>query len=293
MKSLFIILLCSTFIHPQSQENIPAEIKEEIDKGIDHYNLALYEDSKRIFLDILYSDEGKKYEAEIRFHIGLALFYEEKPELAFIQWKQIIKKYPTSERAKLLNRYISNRFREFSEDETIRDEDFAFSQDDKTGRLFWKSIPLNAKFFFDDLQDGETAVKFYEGLIKKYDDPNKKLNFLYYLFLIYAGYNGSYYGYENTDTESGEKNISDKDSEKKVIEILSQMENFVASENDPNHSILVQCYYLWGVRKSGSKLFSGRVRVNKHSKPYFEKVIELTENEQNNIYRIFSQHWLK
>ena len=70
MKLFLFILLSYSSSYSQSQENIPAEIKEEIDKGIDYYNLSLYEDSKKIFLDLLYSDDGKKYEAEIRYHLG-------------------------------------------------------------------------------------------------------------------------------------------------------------------------------------------------------------------------------
>ena len=70
------------------------------------------------------------------------------------------------------------------------------------------------------------------------------------------------------------------------------MENYVEGVNDLNYPKLVQCYYLWAIRRSNSKMFSGKVKVNKNSKPYFEKVIKLTENDQNNIYRIFSQHWL-
>ena len=70
------------------------------------------------------------------------------------------------------------------------------------------------------------------------------------------------------------------------------MEEIITDEADLNYSQLVQVYYLWGVKKSGSKLFSGRVKVNKDSKPLFKKVIELTENNPNNIYRIFSEHWL-
>ena len=141
------------------------------------------------------------------------------------------------------------------------------------------------------MQDGETAVRFYQQLIEKYDDPNKKFNFLSSLFLLYAGYNGSDFGYKNS-IEYEKAAISDKASEKEIIEILSQMESYVDGENDINFTTLVQFYYLWGVRRSNSKIFSGKVKVNKKSKPFFEKVIELTENNKNNIYRIFSEHWL-
>lgn len=291
MKFLLVSLLfCSSF-YSQSQDKIPDNIQEKINKAKDYYAISLFAESKKLLVELLYSEEGKRYEAEIRYHMGIASYYEENYNSALNQWNQIIKKYPTNQRSKEVSRTFAGNFRKFSEDELIRDENFEYSQDYKTAKLFWKSIPLDQKLFFGDLQNVETAVKFYEELIIKYDDPNKKFNFLSHLFLLYSGYNGSDFGYKNF-TESGRDYMSDKDSEKKVIDILSQMESYVNGENDTNFSLLVQCYYLWGVRRSNSKIFSGKVKVNKKSKPYFEKVIELTENNKNNIYRIFSQHWL-
>ena len=291
MKLFLFILLFYSSSYSQSQEKIPPSIQQKINKAKDYYDISLFEESKKLLVELLYSEDGKKYEAEIRFHMGLASYYEEEYKSAFNQWNQIIKKYPSSERAKVLNRMSSLRLREFSENEAILHENFEYNEDNKTAMLFWKIEPLNKKLFFSDLQNGETAVRFYEELIIKYDDPSKKFNFLSYLFLIYAGYNGSFYGYKNGNDEKA-SNISDKDSEKKVIEILSQMENYVEGVNDLNYPKLVQCYYLWAIRRSNSKMFSGKVKLNKNSKPYFEKVIKLTENDQNNIYRIFSQHWL-
>ena len=61
MKFLLYILLTFSFTYPQSQENIPPKIQQKIDKGIDYYNLSLYEDSKKIFLDIL---------ATLTLHLG-------------------------------------------------------------------------------------------------------------------------------------------------------------------------------------------------------------------------------
>ena len=94
MKFLLYILLTFSFIYPQSKEKIPPKIQQEINRGIDYYNLSLYEDSKKIFLDILYSDEGKKYEAEIRYHLGLSSLYERNFADTKIQWKLLIKKFP-------------------------------------------------------------------------------------------------------------------------------------------------------------------------------------------------------
>jgi len=293
MKFLLVILLFASSSFSQSQDKIPLNIQEKLNKAKDYYDIHLFDESKKILVELLYSEDGKKYEAEIRYHMGIASYFEENFNSAFNQWKQVIKKYPTSERSKELSRTFAGNFRKFSEDEVMQDENFEYTEDYKTAKLFWKSIPLDHKLFFGDLQNVETAVKLYEELIVKYDDPNKKFNFLSHLFLLYSGYNGSYYGYRNGDYEMTGNPISDKDSEKIVIEILSQMESYVDGENDINFATLVQCYYLWGVRRSNSKLFSGKVKVNKKSKPYFEKVIELTENnKKSNIYRIFSEHWL-
>ena len=79
----------------------------------------------------------------------------------------------------------------------------------------------------------------------------------------------------------------------KVVYILAKMKDLINDEIDPNYARFIQAYYLWGIKTSDSKLFSGKVKVNKTSRPYFERVIKLTENNENNIYRIFSQHWLK
>ena len=70
------------------------------------------------------------------------------------------------------------------------------------------------------------------------------------------------------------------------------MEEQVTDETDQNYGKLIQAYYLWAIKTSDSEFFTGKVKVNKLSKPYFEKVIEMSEGDQNNIYRTFSQHWL-
>ena len=104
MKFLVVILIFASSSYSQSEEKIPLKIQQKIDKGIDYYNLSLYEDSKKIFLDLLYTDDGKKYEAEIRYHLGLISFYERNSYDAQIQWKKLIKKFPSNKRSKELSR---------------------------------------------------------------------------------------------------------------------------------------------------------------------------------------------
>jgi len=290
MKKLILILFVPFVLIGQTN-NIPPSVQEKINQAKDYYDLTLYEDSKKLLLELLHSDEGKDGESEIRYHLGLASFYEGNTNSAMIQWKQVIRKYPTSERARELNRMMANYISSEDENEYFREEEFEYNDDIKSGFRFWTPIALNEKLFLGDLKNPEGALSFYEKLIHKYDDPEKKFHFLAATFLILSGYNSNDYGYKNQKANP-EGKPSYNNHERRIKVILAQMEEKVTDENDPNYYSLVRAYYLWGVRRSGSRLFSGRVKVNKYSKPFFEKVIELTENSPNNIYRIFSEHWL-
>ena len=50
MKLFLFILLSYSSSYSQSQEKIPPKTQDKIEKGIDYYNLSLYEDSKKYFL---------------------------------------------------------------------------------------------------------------------------------------------------------------------------------------------------------------------------------------------------
>ncbi len=82
----------------------------------------MYEESKKIFLDLLYSDEGKKYEAEIRYRLGLTSFYERNFADAKIQWKMLIKKFPTHKRSRELSRTADRWGRVEGERESNKEE---------------------------------------------------------------------------------------------------------------------------------------------------------------------------
>ena len=170
---------------------------------------------------------------------------------------------------------------------------FKYYDDKRLALLFWTPIPLNEKLFWGDLKNPKGALEYYSKLINKYDAPNKKFQLLYHSFLIRAGFNSNNYGFKNQKNAPGNANLPSSTSHASAVKsLIATMEKLITDEADPNYGQLVQVYYLWGVKKSGSKLFSGRVKVNKDSRLLFKKVIELTENNPNNIYRIFSEHWL-
>lgn len=301
MKQLVLIIFVPLVLIGQTN-SLPQSVQEKINQAIDYYDVSLFEDSKKLLLELLHSEEGKNDEAEIRYQLGLASFYDGNINDARIQWKQIILKYPTHERSRQLNRIMSNYISSSEEKEIFREEEFEYSDDLRQVFRFWTPIPLNEKLFWGDLKDPQTAIDYYNKLIEKYDDPIKKFQLLYYTFLIYAGINDDGFGYKNHmagNTGFGLKKTNtnyvanDFQTGQTVNFILKRMEEQVTDETDPNYGNLIQAYYLWAIKTSDSAFFSGKVKVLPLSKPFFEKVIEMTEGDENNIYRTFSQHWLQ
>jgi tetratricopeptide (TPR) repeat protein len=298
MKQLILIILVPLVLIGQTN-NLSPTVQEKINQAKDCYDVSLFEKSKIILIELLHSEEGKNNEAEIRYHLGLASYYEGNINDARIQWNQVIRKYPTHERSRQLNRIMANYISKSDENVMFREEEFEFGDDLRQVSRFWTPIPLNEKLFWGDLKDPQTAIDYYNKLIEKYDDPKKKFQLLYYKCLLYAGINANDFGYKNlnVDTDFGIKtqeknNPNDFQSGQNVQNILKQMEEQVTDETDQNYGKLIQAYYLWAIKTSDSEFFTGKVKVNKLSKPYFEKVIEMSEGDQNNIYRTFSQHWL-
>ena len=298
MKFLLVSLLfCSSF-YSQSKDEIPPNIQKEIDKGIDYYNLSLYDESKKIFLNLLYSDNGEKYEAEIRYHLGVSSFYEKKLADAKIQWKILIKKFPTNKHSKSLRRTADRWSSIKDEGDSFKEENREFLDEKNFGEYFWDSGKAEYKLIFGELKDPSVAVKYHEKLYEKYDDPNKKFEISLILFQLYSGINENKYGYKNQSTygtavsDDPYKSLTLAAFTQKTAEILNQMENNLTGEFDINNATFILANYLWAVRLSDSEFWSEKAKSNISSEPYFAKVITLTNVEPNNIYRLFSIMYL-
>ena len=91
----------------------------------------------------------------------------------------MISKYPTHKRAKEINRVYSNITDQIDGDFfEFYASNFEYSMDLNLGRKFWTPSSMNSKMFWSELKDPEKAVSFYNGLIKKYDDPKRNLGFI-------------------------------------------------------------------------------------------------------------------
>ena len=280
---------------------IPSDVQTILNQAKVYYDVSLFDESKSILLKLLHSDKGRPYEAEIRYHLGLACYYSNNVSGANLQWKQLITKFPTNMRSKQLNRILANFTDSIDSTNFMREEDFEYSNDLQLGRLFWSPAYMNAKLFWSELKDPAKAVAFYNSLVEKYDDPKKKFKCLYYTFLLEAGINNDRYGWGNLGLGSKQtakqaqknRDFFRKSQNFKIYAILESMEQQITDELiDPNYGTLIQSYYMAGVKVSGSSIFTGSVKVNEMSKTYFDKVLELTKNDEYNIYRIFTKHWL-
>ena len=294
MKKVIVIIFPILLVG--QDPNMSENIQNIINQAKDYYDVSLFDDSKSILLKLLHSNEGKPFEAEIRYHLGLACWYSDNYSDAKIQWNKVITKFPTNKRSQELNRVFSNLTQSIDSTHYFREEEFEYGNDLQTGFLLWSPTYVNKKLLWSELKDAGRATTYYWGLIEKYDDPKKKFQFLYYLFLLESGYNSNHYGYGTAPLGSGPQTI---DSRKRhhlisMHNLLREMKAQITDESiDPNFSTLVQAYYVAGVKVSGSSFLMGSVKVNEDSKFFFEKVIEFTNDNEHNIYRIFSQHWLK
>jgi len=299
MRLLFIILLSSYPLYAQEGNKIPADIQKKIDEAVDYYNVYLFDESKKLLLEVLYSDEGEKYEAEIRYHLGLASYTEGLKNVAGKQWTILRKKYPTSSRAREISRVFSSIMQEHQSDSLFAHESFEFTQEIQYSNLFWKPKYATRKMLYGELIEPSRAVEYYENLLNKYDDPDKKFIIAWRLFYLYAGFNHNGYGYLNQNSY-GQKVRGNKyakyglgNFKLEAIRILNLMESYVKDKDDLNFQLLVESNYVFAVRLSDEKFWSGKVQTNTQSKPFFEKVVALTENSPtNNIYRTFAMLWL-
>ena len=287
MKLYLIILLICSSIFAQSEDEIPADIQRQINEAVDYYRVSLFDESKKLLLKLLYSDKGEKHEAEIRYHLGIASYYEGEVGNAHSQWNLLRKKYPTSQRSQEISRAFGIMIQDDYSEQAFREEQFEFNQEMKYSFYFWDKRKADSRFLFGELKDPNRAVAYYKKLLVKYDDPDKKFKIALQLFYLYAGYNINDFGYKSSSAESS-NNIVIADAER----MLAMMEAQVEDEFELNYNTLIQANYLFAVRLSDQEFWSAKVKANDKSTPFFAKVVALTANKPNNLYRTFSLLWL-
>ena len=288
MKRLLILtLFISYVIHGQVPQQTSYQI--ELQKSIDYYSVSLFNKAKENLIQLLYSGIDSVDEAEIRYHLGLCSYYEGKKNSAIQQWEKMASKYPNHQRSKEVRNFVQSYIKEKEDIFNSEIENIEFIAELEHGLRFWTPIAANEKLFWGDLKEPLTALKYYSELFSKYEEPNKQFKILYFRFRLLGGFNQDNFGYKNSP-KSGQLAQNTYRSESQ--QLLEKLETLVKDKNDPNYGLLIQANYLWALKLSDSKLF-GRVKTNGFSKEYFNKVISLTDHQPTNIYRTFSQHWLK
>ena len=194
MKTI-IFILALTFCQAQERE-INKGVQEKIDAARDYYSVSLFENAKRILVEQLRTDEGKEHEDEIRFHLGVASWYQSKhysmsdsaravayQRDAVGQWRIVIKKFPLSERTKELNVYFRNIGDTSYENDLMEQEQIGFNSEIKHSLRFWNPTFPDYKLQRELVEDPREALKYYDKLLNQYDDPENYFdcNALFYL----------------------------------------------------------------------------------------------------------------
>lgn len=288
MKKTLLLSIISLFLFGQGTQ-ISSKAETLINQAKDYYEVSMFEKSKLILLELLHSVEGEKFEAEVRYHLGICCYLANDIRGAKNQFKLIINNYPTHPRSRELNKF----YNELSENkDSINFEstnDIQFNYDIKTAELFWDRTLINPRIVWDDLKQGTRAVNYYNMLLKKYEDPEKKLICLVNILTLELGFNENMYGYNNssaTNAYIGLQYIT------RIQMVLNSMESLISGTEDLNYRTLIRSYYMTGVKLSNNTLFTGKLKVAKESKPFFEKVLELSDYDKNNIYYIYSKFLL-
>jgi|TARA_B100001964_G_C14188036_1_gene579616 hypothetical protein len=301
MKTI-IFILALTFCQAQERE-INKGVQEKIDAARDYYSVSLFENAKRILVEQLRTDEGKEHEDEIRFHLGVASWYQSKHYLmsdstravaynrdALGQWRIVIKKFPLSERTKELNRYFRNIDDTGYENSLMGQEQVGFNSEIEHSLRFWNPTFPDYKLQRELVEDPREALKYYDKLLNQYDDPEKKFRILYLKYLLVAGYNTDEFGYK-FDLAHKFPNVVNT-TRQNVQSILKEMEELISGPEDIYFQRLVEVYYLTGIAASKDAFLSKKLKIKKEDKHNLEKVLELTEDDETNIYRLFAELWL-
>jgi hypothetical protein len=299
-------------------EKAPQKVQIIISKCYDLSFSGLGQDAKKTLIDAIYDSSNNGYESALRFALGEICYDLKEYEGAKYQWNIIYAKYPQSEETEAIKIIFSEMNWNFEDWVT----DQQFSHEYELSTLFWNSLRPEPRMNPTELIDPIMAVGYLQELYNRYPDESKRAIILYDLFQLFMGYNDNGFGYFHA-TEGGNdgpsmiyfKAIKTSRGELADLslnlskDVNDQMANFqknakvmfLSMANSISDSLnklsigkpyYIRTQFLIGVSFCGVRLFSSKLKVNKEALPYFQHVIDATNGEETNLYRLFALKWL-
>jgi tetratricopeptide (TPR) repeat protein len=281
----------------------------------------MYDEAKNILVNALSDTTYASCRDEVRFELGVALFAEGKLDLAATQWNKLLRDHPGSSYAQQVRSLLDVVGDRMSTAYAKYGYDLVFDGTLDLAQQMWTFRRPDYKIRWDELRDPVRALAFYEALLLKFPEPQKKALVHYCQFLLVAGFNDDGFGYQHRGKSSSAHKtyyeaITGKKWEGEIVSVgqgttgravsngpsSAEIETAFRAECDrllkamsddmaPEY-MLADANFLMGVVTSGSTFWGNRVRVSETSRPYFEEVMRLTINSPVNTRRVFAALWL-
>ncbi|RKX21368.1 MAG: hypothetical protein DRP45_12395 [Candidatus Zixiibacteriota bacterium] len=286
VRFVYIILTISIVVCFAARSNA-TYTESEIALATDYAMSGLHEEAKQVLIPLLHDSLEVNLDPRIRYILGsICLFEEENIGCADYHWNRVLIETPNAPVADAIRDI--KRAHDFFHSATIRrwTEDILFDDEVSTFFRFWTYKPPDWKMKWDDLKDARVALGYLGILLTRHPQDDKRAHLLWYKFLLHAGYNEEGFGYMHRPQV---KEYNKENRHLLVCEAISDSLHQIPTTED----YYVRTQFLMGVMTSGSKFLSSKLKVNKKSAKYFEQVIECTEGQITNPYRIFASMWLR
>jgi hypothetical protein len=284
------------------------------------YDLALSgldKEAKKLIIEEIYDSTKKSEEPYLRFALGQICYELEEYEGAKYQWNIVYSKFPYSEEAEAVKIIFSALEWSFENWEM----DQKFRQEYELSNLFWSRTKPDLRINLEELLDPVLALNYLQELYKRYSDETKRAILLYDQFMLIMGYNQNDLGYHNMGFVGNDQDSWDtstdfykeiKAGKYKVFLLSDDFVEKLIERNKPREFYFswasalsdslntlgcgrpyyVKTQFLLGISKCGSKIFSNKIKVKAEAKPFFQNIINATESDETNIYRLFAIKWL-
>jgi len=314
-RLIFAVLLAILFgfTEANAQKVSPTEL---ISKGYDLYNSGLINDAKSLLINAIYDPSFKSDETSLRFALGRICFDLREYQGAIYQWNLILSIYPNSVEAEDIR--IIWDVMDWSNDSIW--SDYNFDRQLNLSRLFW--TPKQPQLHMDStlLIDPIIALEYLNALYEKNIEDSKRVQILYDQFFLLMGYNRNYFGFSYVSASKDAYNWGfstiyyNKIKNNEIRPLLvsdDRLTNLLESKNLKefyfNYAAIIadtlrgfksglpyyiRSQYLLGLASGGATTPLIDNRLNSKATPYFQNVINATEGDDTNPYRIFAKKWI-
>lgn len=323
MKSVtYTLMIIASLISSSWAQNSDEPIRS-IDDAVAvsriYRDSRLFEQAKEVLIESFSRNPNGPGMDRIYYELGVILFLEGQLQAAIAQWGQLADWYPDSPYVITVSEILKEVSLRLDLRASDTFSDILFQEQLQFSIKLWNFTGIDQKTDWSDIENPWRAYQFYDQMLQRYQDEDKRLHVLYVKFLLVSGHNQDDFGYRHADSlndshkafytaktgeelDPGSRSTSFMNDSKprEVAEsklksrLMADCERLLQEmeELDPGSWQVVDAYFRMGVITSGSSFWSGDLKVNEVSYRYFEKVLALLPPTSLSYRRVFAAFWL-